>query len=966
MLSKLQTYWRWIITILLCSWAVAVGAGQGLTHLTAGSPFFLVNWGCKVLAASLTIAIPLLIGASQSSAKNKGWTIVLLWIVGLITTTIAKYTTQPVTTISVVTPELYVAQNIYITWIAASLLWMFHDQLKHLLHHWQFKYRKRVIITIITIFCLADWLFHYDLFGFSRGTSFIWFILLFAIGDCLARDKKLKTWLQKPSAKCLIPVLWLASFLMAWISTNRVQYSPHDGLTPNFHYLYGISSYQPILLITVILSLSWLQTRKQQEDSTNIAGILLLNLFAIPNMLTPWLKPQFSWGKICLAMLILAVGVFLLIGGIQYLDRRLPTLNWQSWPWARWGRLILKAWPVLVSYGLCWLMTVASFYWLWPKHQWTMIQWMITERAPIVTVNVLIIFSLILILAALTNRWWLSTGLGLIAYAGWLIGSFLKIAARAEPVLPTDLTALAAPKELLGMVSPVALWGSLAALLLALALFIWIDRRWTAPRWRPWLRIVVAIVSVCYLMSFNFANHSSSVIYKYLQGIDDTPYFYSQLRGSRVNGTLLQFANNIDVRAMSKPRDYSAASMQKIAKKYQKQAEQINASRKHDNVNSQNLVFVLSESYSDPRRVPGLHISGGNPLKYYDQLAKKTTSGLMLSSGYGGGTANMEYQALTGFSIALFSPTMPTPYSQLVPYQSHPFAISNFFNYSLGIHPFTANLYSRKKVYAKFGFKKFYHFDGGDKLTYTSKIQHNPRVSDHAAYQETLLHLKQPGNKFIQLATMQNHMPYNADYYQHLSYKAEAQWIKSDQTKSEIEAYCQGLHYTDLALKDWIKQLDSLNKPVTVVWYGDHLPGIYHGLSMGKYGIQLHETNYFIYQNKAAKEFDQGSQSMPHQLVSPNFFPALAFNEMNVKVSPYLALLTRLAQKMPAMTVPTNGTSKNNSAHQGGMEFVNAKGKQVHLNRQQKELLHDYRLVQYDLTDGHGYLHRANFLTRVP
>lgn len=967
MLSKLRVNWRWIITILICCWAVAVAAGQGLTHLTPGSPLFIINWCLKVLASSLTIAIPISIGASQHPSKNQGWTIVLLWIVGLLTTTVAKFTTQPVMASNIVSPELYVTQNIYISWIGASLLWLFHDQLQSLLHHWQLKTRRLATVIILTIFCLANWLFHYDLFGFNQGTSFIWLLLLFAIGDCLANDQQFKNWLRKPWQKFLTIVVWLAAFLASWLTMNHIQYSPHDGFTPNFHYLYGISSYQPILLLAVILSWSWLHEQDlKQADKSKAMGILLLNLLALPAMLTPWLKLHFSWGKIAIATLVLAVLLWLVSYLVGLAESRLPVLHWQTWPWRKWGRALLKAWPILATYLACWLMTVASFYWLWPSRQWTMIQWMITQRGPIVRANVLIIFAIILILAAITNRWWMASGIGLIAYAGWLIASFLKIAARNEPILPSDLAALSAPKELLGMVSPGVLWGSIAAFIIALVIFIGIDHRWPAASWRPSLRIAVGIVALAYLLSFNLANHSSSISYKYLQSIDDTPYFYSQLRGSRVNGTLLQFANNIDVRAMIKPDGYSKAKMKSIAKKYQAQAKQINYSRKHQDTSSQSLVFVLSESYSDPRRVPGLHISGGNPMKYYDQLAKKTTSGLMLSSGYGGGTANMEYQALTGFSIALFSPTMPTPYSQLVPYQSRPFAISNFFNYSIGIHPFTANLYSRKKVYAKFGFKKFYHFDGGNKLTYTSKIQHNPRVSDKAAYQETLLHLKQPGNKFIQLATMQNHMPYNTDYYRHLQYKVRANWIKSDQTKSEIEAYCQGIHYTDLALKNWIKQLDALDKPVTVVWYGDHLPGIYHGLSMGKYGIQLHETNYFIYQNPAAKKLDAGTKSIPHKLVSPNFFPALAFNEMNVKVSPYLALVTRMAEEMPAMTVPTNGTSKNNSAHQGGTEFINEHGKQVSLTRKQKALLHDYRLVQYDLTDGHGYLHQAKFLTKLP
>lgn len=484
-------------------------------------------------------------------------------------------------------------------------------------------------------------------------------------------------------------------------------------------------------------------------------------------------------------------------------------------------------------------------------------------------------------------------------------------------------------------------------------------------RFNPFVRIAIAFLSCAYLFSFSFANHSNSIVYKQLQNINDTPYFYSQLRGAKMNGTLLQFANNIDVHVMNKPKGYSASTMKDLANRYSKLGAKINQNRTHNSVGNQNLVFVLSESYSDPSRVPGMKVSG-NPIAYLHQLKKHSTSGLMLSSGYGGGTANMEYQALTGLSIANFSPTLPTPYSQLVPYQKRTFTINNLFNYSIGIHPFSANLYSRKTVYKKFGFNKFYHFDGGNKITYTQKIQHSPRVSDDSAYKEVTLNLKrQPHGKFVQLATMQNHMPYEPTYYAKNNYHVSGKGFKTPDQKAQIETYIQGIHYTDQALKKWITELDKLNQPTTVVWYGDHLPGIYHGLPMGKYGTQLHETDYFIYSNAAARKTNQNRLTWQHRLVGPNNFAAMALAQMDVKVSPYYALLTKVAEDIPATSLPTNGTAKNNSAHQGGTDFVNARGEHVKLTSKQKKLFHDYQLVQYDLTAGHHYLLKDSFLKQI-
>ena len=147
---------------------------------------------------------------------------------------------------------------------------------------------------------------------------------------------------------------------------------------------------------------------------------------------------------------------------------------------------------------------------------------------------------------------------------------------------------------------------------------------------------------------------------------------------------------------------------------------------------------------------------------------------------------------------------------------------------------------------------------------------------------------------------------------------------------------------------------------MTVVWYGDHLPGIYGHVSMNRYGVKLHETDYWIYSNKAAA--GHGKRLTHSELVSPNDFPAMALAQMGVKVSPYYALLTRVYTQMPAMSLSLNGTDHNNTVHTGGTSFVNSKGKQVSLNKRQQRLLHDYQLVQYDLTAGHQYLFKKSFL----
>lgn len=945
-------------------------AGQLLTHLTGHAPLVIVAWWfVKMTISALVVIVPIMLGCHQSPEHSRWGTTVILWLIGAVGFLWAKYTTQPVMNVAQPSPELYVAQQIFVGWLSTTVLFAVAQPLQRLLHHWPIYQRRHWLIAVTAAYFLIRLFNGYDLLGFHRGTSAIWFVYLFAVGDWLANDQK---WLaQWPRWRYALVTVgaFLVSGLLTWLNMNHVIYSPHKGLTPDTHYLLAINAFQPMVVITCILLVAWLvrsTSRGWANDYVASQQILLLGLLGTAQAVTPILLPTVKWPLavttgIILWVLALGLPVFAIKVGRRWQIK----LNWRQV--ARWGQDFAKRyWPVALTYALLWLITVASFAYLW-ANDWTMVQWVVTARAKIVMVNVLIIFALVLILMAITNRWWISSGIGIIFYLGWLCASVLKITARNEPILPTDLSAVTAPGELLGMVNPWIIGRTVVGLIVILGLVGWLEYRAGRPcRFNGWCRIIVAVLAVGFLACFTRTNHSDSLVYKQLQRIDDTPYFYSQIRGARMNGTLLQFANNVDVHVMTKPAGYSAATMRQIARHYSQVGRQINRQRTHQTVGKQNLVFVLSESFADPARVPGMKASGGDPLPFLHKFKKQTTSGLMLSSGYGGGTANMEYQALTGLSIANFSPTMPTPYSQLVPYQKRTFTINNLFKYSIGIHPFTANLYSRKAVYKKFGFNKFYHFDGGSKITYTSKIQHNPRVSDESTYREIDLNLqRRPHGKFVQVATMQNHMPYEPAYYRKRQYHVSGQGFKNPDQQGQIEAYIQGIHYTDQALRKWVRQLDNSKQPTTVVWYGDHLPGIYHGLPMGKYGVPLHETDYFIYSNKAAQRLNHDRLTSQHQLVSPNDFAAMALAKMDVQVSPYYALLTKVQTELPAISLPTNGTAKNNSAHQGGIDFINQRGHHVKLTKDQRRLFHDYQLVQYDLTAGHHYLQRDGFLKQV-
>ncbi|ERI87071.1 hypothetical protein HMPREF3193_01336 [Bifidobacterium breve] len=115
-------------------------------------------------------------------------------------------------------------------------------------------------------------------------------------------------------------------------------------------------------------------------------------------------------------------------------------------------------------------------------------------------------------------------------------------------------------------------------------------------------------------------------------------------------------------KTMDKPENYNEETMAALAKRYKKSAKNTNGSRAN-NLTDNTVIMILSESFSDPTRVPGVELTE-DPMPNIRAIKDITTSGLMLSPAIGGGTANIEHQALTGLSLALFDDSMQSPYQE--------------------------------------------------------------------------------------------------------------------------------------------------------------------------------------------------------------------------------------------------------------------------------------------------------------
>ena len=606
-----------------------------------------------------------------------------------------------------------------------------------------------------------------------------------------------------------------------------------------------------------------------------------------------------------------------------------------------------------------------------------------TDGNFVFVLNVILVALLYLMLLMLFNRFW--TASIVILAVGIIVAAIehFKVEIRYEAILPADLGFLGSNTGNMLTFIPagahVTILVALGAFAVLLALIL-VLRHFDGRKGRMirtdnlslnlTSRLILLLLPILVFALYCIhVSTTDSLANKFSRALGDMPSMWDSVYDAQRNGPLVAFTRQLNPKIMDKPSNYSEETMKKVAARYQKEAETINASRTN-NLTDSTVVYVLSESFSDPSRVPGLK-NNKDSMPNIRKIKAGTTSGLMLSSGYGGGTANLEYMGLSGLSMANFESSLSSPYQQLVPSQHWTPTINQLWGApvnSLGYHPYESSMYSRATNYKKFGFSHFYTLTGPDVIKYQDKIDESPYVSDKSSYDSALEGIKSgKTNKFIQIITMQNHMPYH-EWYENNDYTAESTTGTplGDDEQQSIETYQKGVEITDQATQEFLNELDALDKPVTVVFYGDHLPGIYSSASEdGNNSLALHLTDYFIWSNKASSS--QGNKASDAAYSSPNFFVAQAADHMNAKVSPYLAFLTEMHSKIAAMEPPVvNKIQGWDRIPEGQNIYLDQNGNPMStddFDKETKQLLADYKLIQYDITAGKDYLKDTDFMT---
>lgn len=526
-------------------------------------------------------------------------------------------------------------------------------------------------------------------------------------------------------------------------------------------------------------------------------------------------------------------------------------------------------------------------------------------------------------------------GIGILGYA-----NYLKMTYRQEPIYPDDLKMIKEFGLLKDMTGTISFYLLAGMILLVVAGGCWaIYRSFKKDKKIQAIRVITLFTTIFALIYISHFNNPNNLLRK---AYNKTALWipYSQKMNYYNTGFIGGFLYNLKIDPMEKPKGYSEEKIKEITSHYQKLADEKNKTASEE---QPNIIYVMSESFSDPSRLNGVEITGDHLADYY-AVADQTYSGQMLSQNYGGGTANIEFEALTGFSMGLFNAQLTTPYTMLVPKMNQlPSIVSTLKDqnyHTTAIHPYNTSMYKRKDVYEVLGFDEFI---SENTMTYTDTIEDNPYISDASAYQEVMDLLKEDDTpQFIHLVTMQTHMPYDGKYQQ-LEYTAKTE---DNSGISSLENYLQDISYSSQSLKAFTEELKKLSRRTLVVFWGDHLPGIYSDtIQNSNEKHTLHETQFLMFDSQGELEKTEAP------VTSPFYFAADLMNQTNQQTTGFYQLLLALQNELPAF--------ERELYYQEGQWH-----REAQLNKKQAELYQAYEMIQYDIVSGEKYSLQTNFFEK--
>ena len=487
---------------------------------------------------------------------------------------------------------------------------------------------------------------------------------------------------------------------------------------------------------------------------------------------------------------------------------------------------------------------------------------------------------------------------------------------KMSALLPADLLATGTAAEVAGQfkftLTESDLWGVSCACIAILLLTLLIPSRLrlksTRFLWRLATNIMLALflTLACdrWLEVVDYHDKDMGLQIDYWASIES----YSQ------QGFLPSFLFTLQDLEVKAPDDYSRDAAKELIERYGAEADAIperterrTVAREQFDTTKPSVVIVMNETFSDLSRMDGLACDYEGPT-FFRNVPDALYRGELGVSVYGGGTCNSEFEALTANSQAFIG-------AGKFPYQLFAFDHAENLARQFGalgyettaVHPCPAENWSRKKVYHEMGFDKFLSIED---FPADAPVFHSG-VSDAGTYEQVLKQLRSSNKpQFIFDVTMQNHSGYDqgnipedmlTDYHPNIDPER-----LSEKDVAELNEYLSCVQASDADLEWFIDELRGLERPVVLLFFGDHQPWvswIYNDVLFVddpwiEHRERIYQTDYLMWANYQVAGAAQASDSM---VLSADMLSSTLLDAIGAPLSDYQRAQVGVRTRIPAL-----------------------------------------------------------------
>lgn len=318
-------------------------------------------------------------------------------------------------------------------------------------------------------------------------------------------------------------------------------------------------------------------------------------------------------------------------------------------------------------------------------------------------------------------------------------------------------------------------------------------------------------------------------------------YFANIAQGYENYGFVYGFSSSVVDRGMSKPEDYSKETIENIEASVQTEPTSVSQE------DMPNVVVVLLESFIDPSEVNFLECSE-DPIPNFHNLESNYSSGYMTVPVVGAGTANTEFEVLTGMSLQYFG-TGEYPYKTILKQTDCESIASDLSKLGYGthvVHNNGGNFYSRANAFSMMGFDTF---TSKELMNITEYTPLGSWPTDDILIDETIKAMDATPDQqdLVYTITVQGHGDYPTEKVIE-NPEITVSGAEDEATNNQWEYYINEIHEVDKFIGNLTQALAERDEDTILVLWGDHLPTL--GLSEEDMATgDIFKTKYVTWNN---------------------------------------------------------------------------------------------------------------------